>query len=218
MKQGRCGTMTHDYKRNGTTTLFAALNVLGGDRGGRMHAAPSPSRVPAIHAQTGPGVSAGFGSASDSGQRWNPPASEGEERVGQAPPISTSFHTHPLLLAQSGGALVCQTHERVASAAEPFSVSRNCGGLSRSIWNRTSRSSGRPQSNRSWRRCIVRKAILDTQHQLLAVEMNRCFSLRIQRAAERVHISPLPVGHGRGLLRLLRKQTFRQYFRVFRSK
>ena len=30
MKKGRCGTMTHDYKRNGTTTLFAALNVLTG--------------------------------------------------------------------------------------------------------------------------------------------------------------------------------------------
>ena len=29
-KKGRCGTMTHDYKRNGTTTLFAALNVLSG--------------------------------------------------------------------------------------------------------------------------------------------------------------------------------------------
>ena len=27
LKKGRCGTMTHDYKRNGTTTLFAALNV-----------------------------------------------------------------------------------------------------------------------------------------------------------------------------------------------
>ena len=27
---GRCGTLTHDYKRNGTTTLFAALNVLEG--------------------------------------------------------------------------------------------------------------------------------------------------------------------------------------------
>jgi hypothetical protein len=26
MKKGRCGTMTHDYKRHGTTTLFAALN------------------------------------------------------------------------------------------------------------------------------------------------------------------------------------------------
>jgi transposase len=30
MKPGRCGTMTHDYKRNGTTCLFAALNVLEG--------------------------------------------------------------------------------------------------------------------------------------------------------------------------------------------
>jgi transposase len=30
MKKGRCGTMTHDYKRNGITTLFAALNVLDG--------------------------------------------------------------------------------------------------------------------------------------------------------------------------------------------
>jgi transposase len=30
IKKGRAGTMTHDYKRNGTTTLFAALDVLSG--------------------------------------------------------------------------------------------------------------------------------------------------------------------------------------------
>jgi hypothetical protein len=30
LKPGRCGTMTHDYKRNGTTTQFAALDVLDG--------------------------------------------------------------------------------------------------------------------------------------------------------------------------------------------
>jgi transposase len=30
MKKGRAGTMTHDYKRNGTTTLFAALSMLDG--------------------------------------------------------------------------------------------------------------------------------------------------------------------------------------------
>jgi len=35
MKRGRCGTMTHDYKRHGTTTLFAALNVLDGKVIGR---------------------------------------------------------------------------------------------------------------------------------------------------------------------------------------
>ena len=31
LKKGRCGTMTHDYKRNGTATLFAALNALEGE-------------------------------------------------------------------------------------------------------------------------------------------------------------------------------------------
>jgi len=30
LKKGRCGTMTHNYKRNGTATLFAALNTLDG--------------------------------------------------------------------------------------------------------------------------------------------------------------------------------------------
>src|SRR5437660_8772974 len=30
LKKGRCGTMTHDYKRNGTTTLLAALEVAQG--------------------------------------------------------------------------------------------------------------------------------------------------------------------------------------------
>lgn len=30
IKKGRCGTMTHDYKRHGTATLFAALNVANG--------------------------------------------------------------------------------------------------------------------------------------------------------------------------------------------
>ena len=29
LKKGRCGTMTQDYKRNGTTTLFAALELEG---------------------------------------------------------------------------------------------------------------------------------------------------------------------------------------------
>ena len=37
MKKGRCGTMTHDYKRNGTTTLFAALDLLEGKVIGDFH-------------------------------------------------------------------------------------------------------------------------------------------------------------------------------------
>jgi len=38
LKKGRCGTYTHDYKRNGTTTLFAALNMLDGKVIGQCHA------------------------------------------------------------------------------------------------------------------------------------------------------------------------------------
>jgi transposase len=37
IKKGRAGTMTHDYKRHGTTTLFAALNVLSGVVTGECH-------------------------------------------------------------------------------------------------------------------------------------------------------------------------------------
>src|SRR6187200_2290335 len=35
LKRGKCATMTHDYKRNGTTTLYAALSVLEGKVIGR---------------------------------------------------------------------------------------------------------------------------------------------------------------------------------------
>jgi transposase len=38
LKKVRCGTMTHDYKRNGTTCLFAALNVLEGKVIGQCYA------------------------------------------------------------------------------------------------------------------------------------------------------------------------------------
>lgn len=30
LKKGRCQTMTHDYKRNGTTSLLAAMNTADG--------------------------------------------------------------------------------------------------------------------------------------------------------------------------------------------
>ena len=42
MKPGRAGTMTHDYKRNGTTTLFAALDVLDRHRDRSVPTAPPP--------------------------------------------------------------------------------------------------------------------------------------------------------------------------------
>jgi transposase len=51
LKQGRAATMTHDYKRHGTTTLFAALDVKSGMViGDRMPRHPLPgSGLPANH-------------------------------------------------------------------------------------------------------------------------------------------------------------------------
>ena len=57
LKKGRCGTMTHDYKRNGTTTLFAALEVLQGRVIGQCLCAPSASGVLEVPAPAGPGIS-----------------------------------------------------------------------------------------------------------------------------------------------------------------
>ena len=51
LKKGRAATMTHDYKRHGTTTLFAALDVKSGRViGDRMPRHPLPgSGLPANH-------------------------------------------------------------------------------------------------------------------------------------------------------------------------
>ena len=45
MKNGRADTVTHDYKRRGVTTLFAALDVLEGKGHRPMFEAPSSSGV-----------------------------------------------------------------------------------------------------------------------------------------------------------------------------
>ena len=56
LKKGRAGTMTHDYERHGTTTVFAAMNILDGTGDRPQHAAPSPSGVhslPQCHREAG---------------------------------------------------------------------------------------------------------------------------------------------------------------------
>ena len=52
LKKGRCGTMTHDYKRHGTTTLFAALQVLEGTVIVQCFPTLYEPRIPPILAET----------------------------------------------------------------------------------------------------------------------------------------------------------------------
>ena len=56
LKKGRCGTMTHDYKRHGTTTLFAALEIVTGQGDRPMLSAASASGIPQVLAHPQQGV------------------------------------------------------------------------------------------------------------------------------------------------------------------
>ena len=74
LKPGKAGTMTHDYVRHGTTTLFAALNVLDGTVLGRCMA---PAPPPGVHPlpQRGRGRGAGRQAGPLSSSTTTPPTS-----------------------------------------------------------------------------------------------------------------------------------------------
>jgi hypothetical protein len=93
IKKRRCGTMTHDYKRNGTATLFAALNTLDGtvfsmcdDR----HRNQEWLRFLKVIDQVTPG---GPGNPPDRGQLCDPQKSQGSEVAGAPCKVPRILHT-----------------------------------------------------------------------------------------------------------------------------
>ena len=95
LKGGRPATMTHDYTRHGTTTLFAALNVLDGTVIDRpLHAAPPAPGVPALPQRRRGGGPGGQGRARDPGRPPHPRARQGPGLAGAAP-ARFVFHFTP---------------------------------------------------------------------------------------------------------------------------
>ncbi len=90
MKKGRCGTMTHDYKRHGTTTLFAALDVLEGRVIGQCMSAPPASGIHPLPQQDQPRDPGRAGVASDRRQLCDAQASQGSAWLDRHP----RFHFH----------------------------------------------------------------------------------------------------------------------------
>jgi len=117
LRPGSVARRTHDYKRHGTTTLFAALNVAtgGSDRG--MSPTASPSGVPQVP-QTASQRHPPQGATLDRGQLWYPHASEGAEVAEQAPQVSPSFHPDWSLLDEHGGDMVRHTYQSGDSQGE----------------------------------------------------------------------------------------------------
>lgn len=104
IKNGRAGTMTHDCKRHGTTTLFAALNVLDGTVIGRnmqRHRHQEFIRfLNAIEAQMPPRKQ--IHAIVDN--YATPQAPEGAPVVGPASPLGLPLHAHISILVQCEGA------------------------------------------------------------------------------------------------------------------
>jgi len=115
IKKGRCGTMTHDYKRNGTATLFAAMNTLDGtvismcdDRHRHQEWLKFLRVIDEGHPERP-------GNPPHSRQLRDAQASQGAEVAGSPPEISYLLHSHQQFVAQHGGAVLSRSHSKPTS-------------------------------------------------------------------------------------------------------
>ena len=110
MKPGRAGTMTHDYKRHGTTTLFAALNVLDGTViGHNMKRHRHQEFIRFLKHHRGSGTEA----KSDPRHRRqlrHSQTSQGPRLACPASALGLPLHPNLGILAQRRRKLLCQTH------------------------------------------------------------------------------------------------------------
>ncbi len=105
LKKGRCGTMTHDYKRNGTTTLFAALNVLDGKVIGQCeprHRHQEFLKFLRRLDREFPGAALALGD----GQLRHAQRSASESVAEEASAFRVPFHSDQFELGEYGGAVV----------------------------------------------------------------------------------------------------------------
>jgi transposase len=107
MKRGRAGTMTHDYIRNGTTTLFAALNVLDGTVIGQCMQRHRHQEFPGLFEPPRARHPGRAADPCDPRQLWQPQAPEGSRVAGPPPALDVPLHPDLSLLAQRRRRLFC---------------------------------------------------------------------------------------------------------------
>ena len=116
MKKGRCATMTHDYKRNGTTTLFAALDILEGKVIGRCmqrHRHQEFIRFLNTIEREVPADKAVHVVLDNYATHKHPKVKAWLQRH---PALHLPLHPDLVLLGQCGRRLVCQAHPAAAQA------------------------------------------------------------------------------------------------------
>jgi len=117
MKKGRCGTMTHDYKRHGTTTLFAALNVLDGRVIGECMAKHRHQEflrfLRRLDREFPKGTSLHL-----IVDNWDSQTAPGEGMAGEAPAFYLALYADKFVLVEPGGAVVSRPHREKSPAGE----------------------------------------------------------------------------------------------------
>jgi transposase len=120
MKKGRGETMTHDYKRNGTTTLFAALDVASG----KVIGSCLPKHrhtVPDVPENTREGSPGRTGRAPYSRQLRDTQTCHCEGVAGKTSKVPPALHAHVLVLAEPGRAVFPGTDRQGPAARRiPF--------------------------------------------------------------------------------------------------
>jgi hypothetical protein len=134
LRRGRCGTQTHDYKRNGTTTLFAALSVLDGTVIGdcmpRHRHQEFLRFLTKIDAEIPPGLALHL-IVDNYGTHKHP---RGERLAAPPSPFPSALHPDVELLVEPGRTVVSRSHGQTHPARqlrECARVDRCDQGLSR---------------------------------------------------------------------------------------
>ena len=102
LKPGRAGTMTHDYKRHGTTTLFAALDVLTGKVIGKCFARHRHDEFLRFLRTIDTSVPRKQMQSTYRRQLRHPHPPERQGVAGQTPPLPPALHPDQLILAEHG--------------------------------------------------------------------------------------------------------------------
>ena len=186
IKKGRAGTLTHDYKRNGTTTLFAALNMLDGTVIGSLPAPPSERGVSGVPPAVGSGESAGGPRAApDRGQLRHAQTSQRPGVVGKHPRFHLHFTPTSSSLAEPRRTLVPRAHHQGVRRGVFQSVADLIAAIEEYIAihnpNTRSPSSGRSPPRRSWRRWVAVKPFWQQYTSSESAERGACGCARRRR-------------------------------------
>ena len=112
MRPGQLERRTPEYERNGTTSLFAALDVATGGVIGRCFRRHRAKEFVQFLKLIDQSVAPGLEVALDHGQLRHTQGTTCHELVHPTPPLSPPLHSDALIVVESGGELVCDSHQQ----------------------------------------------------------------------------------------------------------